>query len=110
MALRPISGALLNADQVRMGVATRVLSQLHGDDVAGLQTADRIFTPAKHHPGLGTVGDDSRTAAARPQKNLTRRRIYPLHRGHELVRDWLTCPGRKGVSAQQRSVTTAACA
>ncbi len=34
--LIPIPDALLDADQIRIGVATRVLLQLHGHDVPGL--------------------------------------------------------------------------
>src|SRR3990172_536670 len=50
--LIPIPDAFLDADQIRVGVATRVLPELHGDDVPDLQLADRIFTTAIHHTGV----------------------------------------------------------
>src|SRR6266480_7992995 len=55
--LRAIPGTRLDADQSRMGFATRVLLHLHGDDVTDLELADRIFMSTIQHAGLITVSD-----------------------------------------------------
>src|SRR5437867_11920429 len=109
MALSPISGALLKADHMRMGITTRVFLHLHGNDVADSQLADRINPSKIHHPGLRAITNHSRMTRTGSKMNLVGSRIDPLHRPDDLAPDRLTGPAGKALSADQRRVAAATC-
>ena len=106
-ALRPISGALLQPDPMRMRMTARILFHLHGNDVTKAQLAHRIDPPEIHHPGPRAISNHSGMTRTRSKMNLVGSHIDPLHRPDDLALCRLTGPAGKIVSAYERRVAGA---
>ena len=57
----------MDAHEIGIGVAARVLLQLHGDLISALQLGDRVFSAAIKHTGVSAITDHPVAAVVRPQ-------------------------------------------
>src|SRR4030095_811483 len=73
---RPIPYTFVDAHEIGIGVAARVLLQLHGDLISALQLGDRVFSAVIKHTSVSTITNHPVAAVVRSQMNLPRRSIY----------------------------------
>src|SRR6266404_90027 len=101
----PIHYIFVDAHEIGIGVAARVLLQLHGDLIAALQLVDRVFSAVVNGTGVSAIADHPVAAVLQAQMNLARRSIDSVDLCEELVLIQL-----QRRSAHQGDVVAATCA
>jgi hypothetical protein len=81
----PITYTFVDADEIGIEVAARVLLQLHGDLISALQLGDPVFSVVIKHTGVSAVTDHPVAAVVRSQMNLPRRSIHSVNLCKDLV-------------------------